>query len=272
MKLQIKTANGQTVVANIGQGPMMSSSQQPTGMPGVAALQILSGWGHGATAGLGGADWSSGCGVFRGEAYQMGPSFNQEADDKAACAAAGVSRVCSPSQPMGVWQLPQTIRLPVGGITRVSLTQPIGARLFAYEVCVRRVPLATDLESCCGCANDVLAIYGWKSRQINTTYPGLGRESGQQAIVPPGPFVPGDTNLEKPLATLFTAERLLNGQNFLPPWVSNVDLKNGNDELSWLLENLDPTHELIVEAVQHVRYGNFDLVAGAEAFAACAAC
>lgn len=392
MQIRIKGANGVTAI-DVGQSPVTGDGQQPTGAPGVSAMQILAGWGHGATAGLGGADWTSGCGVFRGEAYRMGPSFNQQAKEANACAAAGVSRICSPFAPFGVWLFPQRFLLEPEATGRMNLTLPVAGRLFAYEMCVTRVenpdtsdPIVESMflasitsaggptfrmvwpadapaavltaanvvsnaavagadltvtlsingvavtggvvtvavgaagatgtatptaqntiapgqtllatigggnttagatgslnltfiplestgcsESCQGCGDcggdcELVRVGDWKSRQITTTYPGLGRDTG---FTPSGgTFTPYDPNRETVTACYFSKRRLLDGQNFLPPWVPNVELENGNDELSWALSNSSTTHSVVLQTIMHIKYGKFDLAKAAELFCA----
>lgn len=275
MQLKFTTPNGITTV-KLGQSPVPAGGQQPTGMPGDSALQIIAGWGHGATSGLGGADWVAGCGVFRGEAYRQGPSFNQLANDVDACAAAGISRICSPASPFGVWLFPWTVNVAPATQVRMNLTMPVAARLFAYEVCVAYVtpegpepPPIPDDGGCCDCSGPCshVTIGGWNSRQITTTYPGLGRDTGSQ-VLPAGAVVPYNPNAEAVSACLYTPKRLLDGQNFLPPWVPNVDLKNGNDELSWLIGNTQPAGGLTMRVSQilHIKYGDFDLKAAVEEY------
>lgn len=240
--------------------PASSIQGQPSGIPANTTLATLEGWPHGPTSGLGGADWVAGCGTFRGEAYRMGPSFDQE-----GCVGA-VEVPCNPSKPRGVWQIPwEPIPMPSGAEAFVSLTLPVSGRLFALEVCVTRVPLEVedpcpcDTGGCGGCCDGACELAGvseWRSRQIQQSYPGMGRETGTQAVG--GGFAPFDPNALVVPACFYTAKRLLDGQNFLPPWVPGVDLRNGNDDLSWKITNLSPTYDIVVHQVLHIAYGGYD--------------
>lgn len=273
MKLKFTSDKGSSVVSiGMEKSPATANGASPTGAPGVAALEILSGLGHGATAGLGGADWQVGCGTFRGENYILGPSYNQEKSDEAGCAAAGIGRLCSPSNPKGVWLFPVQLRLLPSTAGRWSMTLPVAGRLFALELCasvVQPEPPLPPLEVPCSCDEcgglcSALTVTEFRSRQIETTYPGLGRDTG---FTPTGgPILPYSANTQPVPSCYYSRRRLLDGQNFLPPWVPNVELENGNDELSWLLSNTDPLITMQIDMVLHVRYGKFDLAKAIEEF------
>jgi hypothetical protein len=266
MKLKFQGPNGQTDIdLSLAQSPQGAGGALTTAGPGTAALQIISGWGHGSTAGLGGADWTAGCGVFRGEVYRMGPSFGQEANDTKACDEAGISRLCSPSNPRGVWQFPWRTTLAPGEVAEFILTLPVAGRLFAYEIDATRIPLEEE-DPCpcptgCGSDNGMLLVAGWASQQIQQAYPGLGRDTQVRVGAPSDPPVVTRYEVDQQAASAckYTGERLLNGQNFLPPWVPNVDLKNGNDELRWQVANANPTYTVRVDTTLHIMYGSFDL-------------
>lgn len=272
--LVVRGPNGITKIG-IQKSPPGGMGALPSGN-GQAVIEILSGMGHGPTSGLGGADWVVGCGVFRGEVYRMGPSFNQEANDQAACEAAGISRLCSPSSPKGAWQFPWSVALTAsGGATPsldFSLSLPVAGRLYALEICVERVPLVSEdpcpceagCGGCCGGRCDLVDVTNWRSRQITTTYPGLGRDTGTRTAG--GVFAAYNPNAERQSACLYGPSRLLNGQNFLPPWVPNVDLLNGNDELQWTISNNSAAYAVVVRQVLHIQYGSFDLTAAINNF------
>ena len=258
MKLKFQTPQGPQILSlGLAAGPTAMAGQTPTGVPGVAAMQILSGWGHGATAGLGGADWTAGCGTYRGEAYRMGPSFGQDSTDGKSCMEAGIGRLCSPSSPRGVWLLPWRLDLAPGQSSVQTLSLPVPGRLFALDMLVRRRPEGGDP---CPCdldgADDVYAGQ-WASRQITVPYPGLGSDTKNVIGAVSTNYNP---NTEMVSARYYTAQRLLDGQNFLPPWVPNVDLANGNDQISWSVENggLAP---VTVQMTVHLMYGSFNLAA-----------
>lgn len=266
MKLKITTPSGQATIG-VQTSPPNGGGAMPNGN---SVLQILEGWPHGSTAGLGGADWSAGCGVFRGESYRMGPSFGQESGNGDACQAAGIGRLCSPTAPSGVWQLPWNVRIPAAavpgtGVGRFSLTSPIPARLFALELCITKGPLIPEAidpcpcdDGCCGCGTcQGVLVRNFKSRLIRQTYPGLGRETAVR--IDSAAPIPYDDTEQESNACLFSAQRLLDGQNHLPPWVSNVELMNGNDELEWEIANQSAIFAIEVSMVLHLRYGRFDL-------------
>lgn len=390
MELRIKTPNGTTAI-NLGQSPVTANGQQPTSPPGVSAMQILAGWGHGSTSGLGGADWTSGCGVYRGEAYRMGPSYNQEMKEREACEAAGIGRLCSPNMPFGVWQFPMDVAIPAGERRDISWTLPIAGRMFAYEVCITPqdseatkpivesmyldnllsatgatyrmvwpadapaatltaisavsnmavagadlvlnvaingtavtggavtvpvgaagssgsstptgdntiapgqtllitvaggnttassngsinlafLPLASSVGDCCsggGCEEcggycSLVKVGDWKSRQITNAYPGPGTNTGIRNPTT-GVLTPYDPSRVLVSSCRFSSRRLLNGQNFLPPWVPNVELENGNDELQWSLYN-NGSVDVIAETIIHIKYGKFDLAKAAQSY------
>lgn len=262
MKLTLKTPSGNATV-DLAMSAPDAGGQVPNAQ-GQSVMQLIAGWGHGSTAGLGGVDWTAGCGTFRGESYQMGPSFNQEAKQGKACAEAGVGRICSPNTPKGAWQFPVRFKVPSAGFVTYRLSMPVAARLYALEVCSTIVQLAVPVEVPCGCEDcggvcQFLRLRNFKSRQVTTTYPGVGRDSG--VLSSAGVLTPYEPNTTPAPSCLYSPKRLLNGQNFLPPWVPNVELENGNDELQWELVNDHPTNELDVEMVLHIQYGEFDLAA-----------
>lgn len=282
MKVKIQTPQGSGIIA-VQTSPAAAAGAMPTAAPGANLAKIIVGWPHGSTAGLGGADWVAGCGVFRGESYRMGPHFKQA---KQACAEAGVGNLCSPQNPFGVWQIPWEFTLPPLGpdpaatLARLSLTLPIAGRLFAYEICASYVPdeiaPLPPSTGCCDCTGPCadLIVRNWKSRQIKQTYPGLGRDTNIQI----GTAAPVEYRDEDEFTTAckYTPDRLLAGQNFLPPWVPNVDLQNGNDELTWEILNVNPTLSIRVQTILHIAYGEFDMAKAIEEYcesqASCAPC
>lgn len=187
--------------------------------------------GHGPTGHLGGADWATRCGLFRGPSMPFLPPSLKKAGK--ACGEGGLA-VCSPDTPIGVWQLPFFLSLAVGDTTEI-LTLPTEGRLIAWEVTRVRDAAGADA------IND-LTVASWRSQSVRQTYPGLGRDSTwpDPGAVP----VP---------AREFSSAAILDGRNRLPSWVSRVDLDGNNDALTQVLTNSN-AGILRVEGFQWIAY------------------
>lgn len=232
---------------------MASTTVYGNGVPKIAGMNgggcgcSVGDGARGPIPGIGGWDWVAGCGVYRGAWYEIGVSFQDMDSDESGCKAIGISQLCSPSTPRGLWLLPfqEVVPFAAPGDLTKTLTLPRPGRLIALEV--SRVTGATI---------DNVTVRSWRSKQIKQTYPG-GGDGTNWAV--DGTF---DNVLVQ--AGEYSRFRLLDGQNVLPPWVPNVDLNNGTDLIQCTLHNDAAAIDATVRGFLWVAYGKFDLAAAAQ--------
>ena len=147
---------------------------------------------------------------------------------------------CDPGAPVGLWAIPVPVTVPASGSFVLVLTTPRPANLVACMV--------DGWTSTGGAVVEAdLSVGPWTSESVPYTYPKWGKDS-----------TGGNPNTAKVPISVYDRQAILDGQNYLPPWVAAYDLQDTHDALSVTFYNADPLVAAELQLTMLVNFGTVE--------------